>query len=171
MIAENPSASFRGGFDSQKTEALAIAGSRLTHASRKIRARRSLSLPTNRLNSTAVHLSPLPAERESVGIALENSDVAVVIPVSFSFVSEAFDNQVRSHYPSTSECFSPSLGRGRGEGEQNTRSLGRRRFGLGARKPPAGPPGFEPFIISSLRLRRRALTFRAHHWFPAARES
>ena len=54
---------------------------------------------------------------------------------------------------------SPSpRGEGWGEGEQDTRSLGRFRFGPGARKSPEGPHGFEPFIISSLRLCRRSLT-------------
>ena len=48
---------------------------------------------------------------------------------------------------------SPSLwGEGWGEGEQDTRSLVRVRFGLVARKPAEGPHDFEPFIISSLRL-------------------
>ena len=38
-----------GGLRLTKTQALPIAGPRLTHAPRKIRARQSLSLPTNRL--------------------------------------------------------------------------------------------------------------------------
>ena len=54
---------------------------------------------------------------------------------------------------------SPSPGgEGWGEGERDTRSLGRHHFGLGSRRPPEGPHGFEPFIISSLRLGRRSLT-------------
>jgi hypothetical protein len=54
---------------------------------------------------------------------------------------------------------SPSPGgEGWGEGEQDTRSLGCLRFELGAGKPPEGPQGFEPFIISSLPLCRRSLS-------------
>ena len=54
---------------------------------------------------------------------------------------------------------SPSPGgEGWGEGEQDTRSLGRLRSGLRARRPSEEPPGFEPFIISSLRLWRLPLT-------------
>jgi hypothetical protein len=36
---------------------------------------------------------------------LENSDVAVAVPAPLSFVSEARDNQARSYYQSTGECF------------------------------------------------------------------
>jgi len=46
---------------------------------------------------------------------------------------------------------SPSLGgEGRGEGEQDTRSSGRLRFGLGPGGPPGGPHGFELFIMTKL---------------------
>ena len=55
------------------------------------------------------HPSPLPEEREGAWTALENSDVAVAVPASLSFVSEAHDNQARSYYQSTAECFSLSL--------------------------------------------------------------
>ena len=51
-----------------------------------------------------------PKERESAGTALENSNGAVAIPASLSFVSEAHDNQARSYYQSTGECFSLSWG-------------------------------------------------------------
>ena len=52
---------------------------------------------------TAVILFPLTPtlsleERESTRTALENSDVAVAVPASFSIVSEAHDNQARSYY-------------------------------------------------------------------------
>jgi len=53
-------------------------------------------------------------ERESVGTALGNSGVAVAVPASLSFVSEAHDHQARSYYQSTGECFSLSSGRGLG---------------------------------------------------------
>ena len=49
-------------------------------------------------------------------------------------------------------------GEGWGEGEQDTRSLGHLRFGLGPGKRLEGPHGSEPFIISSLRLYRRSST-------------
>jgi len=53
---------------------------------------------------------------------------------------------------------SPSpRGEGWGEGGQDTRSLVRVLFGLGAGGPPEGQHGFEPFIISNLRLRWRSL--------------
>ena len=58
----------------------------------------------------AVHPSPLPEERESAGTAQEDSQVAVAVPASLSFVSEAHDNQARSSYRSTAECVSLSLG-------------------------------------------------------------
>jgi len=80
---------------------------------------------------------------------LENSDVAVALPASVSFASEAQDNQARSYHQSRGECFSLSWGRGRGEGEQDTRSLGRFHLGLGARKPPERPHGVELFIIAA----------------------
>ena len=46
---------------------------------------------------------------------------------------------------------------GRGEGEQDTRSLGRLRIGLGAWGSPEEPHGVETFVISSLKLRPRLL--------------
>ena len=60
------------------------------------------------------HPNPLPEERESAATALENSEVAVAIPASLSFVSEAHDKQARSYYQSMGECFSLSWGRGLG---------------------------------------------------------
>jgi hypothetical protein len=65
---------------------------------------------------TAVALFPLtptlsPRERESAGTALENSNVAVAVPASLCSVSEAHDNQARSYYKGTGECFSLSRGR------------------------------------------------------------
>ena len=55
---------------------------------------------------------------------------------------------------------SPSPGgRGQGEGEPDASSLGHPDFGLGAGKPPEGPHGFEPFIISSVQV-----------WLSTARE-
>jgi len=47
-------------------------------------------------------------ERESLGTVLENSEVAVAVPASLSFVPEAHDNQARS-YQIAAECFSLSL--------------------------------------------------------------
>ena len=47
-------------------------------------------------------------ERESLGTVLENSEVAVAVPASLSFVPEAHDNQARSYYQITAECFSLS---------------------------------------------------------------
>jgi hypothetical protein len=41
------------------------------------------------------HPNPLPEERESAGTALENSNIAVAVTASLSFVSEANDNQAR----------------------------------------------------------------------------
>ena len=67
--------------------------------------------------NTAVALFPLtptlsPRERESAGTALENSNVAVAVPVSLCSVPH--DNQARSYYKGTGECFSLSWGRGLG---------------------------------------------------------
>ena len=69
--------------------------------------------------NTAVALFPLtptlsPRERESAGTSLEYSDVTLEAPASLSFVSEAHDNQARSYYKGTGECFSLSWGRGLG---------------------------------------------------------
>ena len=55
-----------------------------------------------------------PEELESAGTVLQNSHVAVAVPISLSFVSEAHDNQARSCYQSTADCFSLSWGRGLG---------------------------------------------------------
>ena len=49
------------------------------------------------------HPSPLPQERESDGTPLENSDVAVAVPASLSFVAVAHANQARSYYQITGE--------------------------------------------------------------------
>ena len=57
------------------------------------------------------HPSPLPKapkERESAAMALENSNVAVAVRAFLSLVSEDLDNQARSYYQSTGECFSLS---------------------------------------------------------------
>jgi len=56
----------------------------------------------------------MKSERESTRTALEKSDVATTVSASLSFVSEAHDNQARSHYQGTGECFSLSSGRGLG---------------------------------------------------------
>jgi len=50
-----------------------------------------------------------PKERESSWTALENLDVAVAVPATLFISSEAHDNQARSYYQSTDECFSLSL--------------------------------------------------------------
>src|SRR5437870_6182310 len=49
-------------------------------------------------------------------------------------------------------------GEGRGEGEGNARSTHPVRIGHGVRFPPEGLYGFEPFIISGLRLCQRSRT-------------
>jgi len=41
-------------------------------------------------------------------VALENSVIAVAVPASLSFASEARDNQGQSYYQSTGKCFSVS---------------------------------------------------------------
>jgi hypothetical protein len=69
--------------------------------------------------NTAVALFPLTPtlslrERESAGTSLEYSVVTLEVPASLSFVSEAHDNQARSYYKGTGECFSLSWGRGLG---------------------------------------------------------
>src|SRR5439155_26356499 len=55
------------------------------------------------------------------------------------------------------------LRRVEGEGEGNPRSTQPVRIGPEVRSPPDGPYGFEPFIISSLRLCRRSLTCTFYH--------
>ena len=47
-------------------------------------------------------------ERESAGTPMENSDVAVAVPASLSFVLEAYDNQTRCYYQRVGKCFSLS---------------------------------------------------------------
>jgi hypothetical protein len=54
-----------------------------------------------------------PKERESSWTALENSGVAVAVSANLSISSGAHDNQARSYYQSTGDCFSP-WGRGLG---------------------------------------------------------
>ena len=67
---------------------------------------------------------------------------------------------------------SPSPGgEGGGEGEEDTRRFGRILYGLGPRRAPEGPHGFEAFIISSLRLCRRSLTGIPRGNGPAKRRS
>ena len=66
------------------------------------------------MSMRTTHPSPLPKERESAVTARENSNVAVAVPASLAFVSAAHDNQARSNYQSTGECFSLSRGRGLG---------------------------------------------------------
>ena len=63
------------------------------------------------LEFTSFPLTPTlsPKERESSWTALENSDVAVAVPATLFISSEAHDNQARSYYQSTDECFSLSL--------------------------------------------------------------
>jgi len=62
------------------------------------------------MSMPATHPSPLPEERERAETVNGKFDVTVANPVSLSFVSEADNNQARSHYQNTDECFSLSRG-------------------------------------------------------------
>jgi len=70
--------------------------------------------PRRERSSGCSQLNPLPRETESVGTVRKNANVAVAVPASFSFASEAHDNRARSYHQSTGECFSLSCGRGLG---------------------------------------------------------
>ena len=78
------------------------------------------------------HTSPLPEERESAATPLETSDVAGAVTASgFSFRGHATIKLGRIIKAWANVSPSPR-GEGWGEGEQDTRNLGRLRFELGA---------------------------------------
>ena len=88
-------------------------------------------------DKTACVLFPLtPAlslrERESAGTVLDNSDVAVAVPLlCLSFRRHTTTKLGRVTKARANVSPSPG-GEGWGEGEQDTRNPGRLRFGLGA---------------------------------------
>jgi hypothetical protein len=62
--------------------------------------------------SPSTQTSPRGERERSYG--LEDSNVAVAVPASLSFILETLDNGARSYYQRMGECFSLSSGRGLG---------------------------------------------------------
>ena len=80
----------------------------------------------------AVRPSPLPEERESAGTRQENSGLCGCNPRFFLFFRSHTTAKLGRITKARANVSPSPWGEGGGEGEQDTRSLGHIRLGLGA---------------------------------------